>query len=126
MKEVIHTPSAPNPIGPYSQAIKTDSFIFLSGQIPVNPRNGLLVEADITLQTKQVFSNIAAVLEAAGSSFLKVVNTTIFLTDMNDFPVVNELYASYFNSEKAPARSTVQVSSLPLGSLVEIEMIAEI
>ena len=97
MREIIYTPSAPNPIGPYSQAVKTNSFIYLSGQIPVDPQNGMLVEADIVLQTKQVFANIAAVLEAAGSSFSKVVKTTVFLTDMNNFTGMNELYASYFD-----------------------------
>ena len=86
----------------------------------------MLVEADIVLQTKQVFANIAAVLEAAGSSFSKVVKTTVFLTDMNNFTGMNELYASYFDQDDAPARSTIQVSALPLGSLVEIEVIAEI
>ena len=126
MREIIYTPSAPNPIGPYSQAVKTNSFIYLSGHIPVDPQNGMLVEADIVLQTKQVFANIAAVLEAAGSSFSKVVKTTVFLTDMNNFTGMNELYASYFDQDDAPARSTIQVSALPLGSLVEIEVIAEI
>jgi 2-iminobutanoate/2-iminopropanoate deaminase len=126
MREIIFTPSAPNPIGPYSQAVKTDSLIYLSGQIPVDPQSGTLIEADIALQTKQVFANIAAVLDAAGSSFSNVLKTTVFLTDMNNFPVMNEIYASYFNSDDAPARSTIQVSALPLGSLVEVEVIAEI
>jgi 2-iminobutanoate/2-iminopropanoate deaminase len=126
MREIIFTPSAPNPIGPYSQAVKTDSLIYLSGQIPVDPQSGTLIEADIALQTKQVFANIAAVLDAAGSSFSKVLKTTVFLTDMNNFPLMNEIYASYFDSDDAPARSTIQVSALPLGSLVEVEVIAEI
>lgn len=126
MREIIFTPSAPNPIGPYSQAVKTDSLIYLSGQIPVDPQSGTLIEADIALQTKQVFANIAAVLDAAGSSFSNVLKTTVFLTDMNNFPLMNEIYASYFDSDDAPARSTIQVSALPLGSLVEVEVIAEI
>jgi 2-iminobutanoate/2-iminopropanoate deaminase len=126
MREIIFTPSAPNPIGPYSQAVKTDSLIYLSGQIPVDPQSGTLIEADIALQTKQIFANIAAVLDTAGSSFSNVLKTTVFLTDMNNFPVMNEIYASYFNSDDAPARSTIQVSALPLGSLVEVEVIAEI
>jgi 2-iminobutanoate/2-iminopropanoate deaminase len=126
MREIIFTPSAPNPIGPYSQAVKTDSLIYLSGQIPVDPQSGTLIEADIALQTKQIFANIAAVLDTAGSSFSNVLKTTVFLTDMNNFPVMNEIYASYFDSDDAPARSTIQVSALPLGSLVEVEVIAEI
>jgi 2-iminobutanoate/2-iminopropanoate deaminase len=126
MREIIFTPSAPNPIGPYSQAVKTDSLIYLSGQIPVDPQSGTLIEADIALQTKQVFANIAVVLDAAGSSFSNVLKTTVFLTDMNNFPLMNEIYASYFDSDDAPARSTIQVSALPLGSLVEVEVIAEI
>ena len=126
MREIIFTPSAPNPIGPYSQAVKTDSLIYLSGQIPVDPQSGTLIEAEIALQTKQVFANIAAVLDAAGSSFSNVLKTTVFLTDMNNFPLMNEIYASYFDSDDAPARSTIQVSALPLGSLVEVEVMAEI
>lgn len=126
MREIIFTPSAPNPIGPYSQAVKTDSLIYLSGQIPVDPQSGTLIEADIALQTKQIFANIAAVLDTAGSSFSNVLKTTVFLTDMNNFPLMNEIYASYFDSDDAPARSTIQVSALPLGSLVEVEVIAEI
>jgi 2-iminobutanoate/2-iminopropanoate deaminase len=126
MREIIFTPSAPNPIGPYSQAVKTDSLIYLSGQIPVDPQSGTLIEADIALQTKQVFANIAVVLDAAGSTFSNVLKTTVFLTDMNNFPLMNEIYASYFDSDDAPARSTIQVSALPLGSLVEVEVIAEI
>ena len=125
MKEIIHTSLAPKPIGPYNQAIKLDNLVFLSGQIPVDPNTGKIEETDIISQTKQVLSNIGAVLDESGSTFSKIIKTTIFLVNMDDFSKFNEIYATYFNDSIAPARSTIQVAALPLNSLIEIEVIAE-
>ena len=123
-KKVINAESAPAAIGPYSHAIDTGlGLIFTSGQIPVDPATGELVEGGIEAQTEQVFANLKAVLEAAGSSFDKVVKATVFLQDMKDFATVNGIYAKYLGTD-APARSAVQVAGLPKGSLVEIEVIA--
>ena len=123
-KKVINAESAPAAIGPYSHAIDTGlGLIFTSGQIPVDPATGEIVEGGIEAQTEQVFANLKAVLEAAGSSFDKVVKATVFLQDMKDFAVVNSIYAKYLGTD-APARSAVQVAGLPKGSLVEIEVIA--
>lgn len=125
MKEKIQTTQAPQAIGPYSQAMKVGNFLFMSGQIPLDPATMKLVEGDVRVQTERVLKNMAAVLEAAGSRFENVVKTTVFLKDMNDFKTFNEVYAKAFNPEmNPPARSTVQVAALPLGSLVEIEAIA--
>lgn len=125
MKEKISTTKAPQAIGPYSQAIKVGNTLYMSGQIPLDPVVMKLVEGDVRIQTQQVLKNMAAVLEAAGASFDKVIKTTVFLKDMNDFKVFNEEYAKAFSPEKTPpARSTVQVAGLPLGALVEIEAIA--
>jgi len=123
--ETINTDKAPKAVGPYSQAVKANGFLFLSGQIPLN-LNGEIVSEDIKEQTKQVLENLKAVLEASGSSLEKVVKTTIFLVDMNDFAVVNEIYASYFVSDKKPARAAVQVAKLPKNVKVEIDCIAEV
>ena len=123
-KKVINAAAAPAAIGPYSHAIDTGlGFIFTSGQIPVIPATGELAEGGIEAQAEQVFANLKAVLEEAGSSFDKVVKTTVFLQDLKDFVTVNGIYAKYLGNE-APARSTVQVAGLPKGSLVEIEVIA--
>lgn len=123
-KTIINSMKAPTAIGPYSHAVKIDSgFIFTSGQIPVNPNSGEIVEGGIEEQTEQVFANLAAILEEAGSSFEKVVKATVFLQDMKDFNSVNEIYGKYLGQD-APARSTVQVAALPKGALVEIELIA--
>jgi len=123
-KKVINAVGAPAAIGPYSHAIDTGlGLIFTSGQIPIDPATGELVEGGIEAQTEQVFANLKAVLEAAGSSFDKVVKATVFLQDMKDFAAVNAIYAKYLGTD-APARSAVQVASLPKGSLVEIEVIA--
>lgn len=119
----IQTDQAPLAIGPYSQAITAHGFVFLSGQIPLNPETMQVVEGDITVQTHRVFENIHAVLTAAGSSFEQVVKTTVFLADMNDFGAMNEVYARYFG-EHRPARSTVQAARLPRDVRVEIEVIA--
>ena len=123
-KKVINAATAPAAIGPYSHAIDTGlGFIFTSGQVPINPFTGELVEGGIEAQAEQVFLNLKAVLEESGTSFDKVVKTTVFLQDLKDFVIVNGIYAKYLGTE-APARSTVQVAGLPKGSLVEIEVIA--
>ncbi|MFZ4855618.1 MAG: RidA family protein [Desulfuromonadaceae bacterium] len=121
--EIIATDTAPAAIGPYSQAIKFDGLIFCSGQIPLDPATGVVVEGGVREQAEQVMRNIEAVLKAAGSGFDKVVKATIFLTDMADFVVVNEVYGSRFQHHK-PARSTVAVKSLPKEVALEIEVIA--
>jgi 2-iminobutanoate/2-iminopropanoate deaminase len=117
----IHTSSAPEAIGPYSQAIKVGNMIFTSGQIALTP-NGEFLDSDIKIQTKQVCENLKAVLEAAGAKIENVVKTTIFLSDINDFAAVNEIYGEYFSHK--PARSTVAVKELPKGAKVEIECVA--
>ena len=122
--KTIHTDKAPAAIGPYSQAIISGNFLFTSGQIPVDPASNTVVEGDITAQAAQVFTNLGAVLSAAGSSFEKVVKTTCFLQSMNDFAAFNEVYARFFTS--LPARSCVEVAKLPKGVLCEVELIAEL
>lgn len=124
MKKVIHSDSAPKALGPYSQAIQTGGLVFTSGQVPIDPVSGKLVEGDIRVQTGQVMENLKAVLAAAGSDFGKVVKSTVFLADINDFLAFNEVYGRYFSSQP-PARSTFQVAALPLGAGIEIEMVAE-
>ncbi len=123
MKEVVHTPQAPQAIGPYSQAIVCNGWIFVSGQLGLDPTTGELVGPDVAAQTHQVLRNLKAILEAAGSGLERVVKTTIYLADMQDFKTVNAVYAEYFK-EAPPARATVQVAALPRGGLVEIEAIA--
>ncbi len=123
MLEIIQTDDAPKAIGPYSQAIKTEQFLFTAGQIPLDPATGKLVEGDIRVQAKRVMENLMAVLAAAGTSAANVVKTTCFLADMADFPAFNEVYAQYFGDAK-PARSTVQVAQLPLNAKVEVECVA--
>ena len=123
MKKIIASPTAPKAVGPYSQAVLVNGFLFASGQLPVNPAAGKLVEGDIKNQFHQVMKNLSAVLKEAGLSFDDVVKTTIFLTDMANFSAVNEVYAEYFPGDK-PARSCVQVAALPLGGQVEMELIA--
>lgn len=122
--EAITTNRAPAAIGPYSQAIKCNGLLFTSGQIPLNAE-GKLVEGGIEEQTHQVFRNLQAVLEAGGASFKDVIKVTVFLKNMDDFAVVNEIYASYFGDHR-PARSAVEVSRLPKDVLIEIEMIAKV
>lgn len=124
MATVIHTQHAPAAVGPYSQAIDCGEFVFCSGQIPLVPETGLMVEGGIESQTRQVFSNIRAVLQASGLDFSNVVKTTVFLTDLNQFSTVNAIYAEYF-PENPPARSCVEISKLPKGALVECEVIAK-
>src|SRR6476646_6246890 len=123
MREAVNTPTAPAAIGPYSQAIKAGSLLFLSGQIPLDPAMGQIVPGGIEPQTRQVFANIGAILQAAGLSFDHVVSATVYVADMNDFAKVNEIYATDF-SAPAPARATVQVARLPKDSLVEIQVTA--
>ncbi len=122
-KQIILTQSAPQPVGPYSQAVRQGGFVYLAGQIPLTP-DGNMVEGGVADQTRQVFANIKAVLAEAGLTLDHVVKTTVFLTDLGDFAAMNAIYAEHFKAEIAPARSTVEVSKLPLGSLVEIEVIA--
>ncbi len=123
MKEKIHTADAPDPVGPYSQAIRAGGFIFASGQIPLNPKTGQLIRGSIEEQTRQVIENLKEVLLAAGSSLEKVVKTTVFLKDLGAFEAMNGVYATYFR-ETPPARSTVQAAALPKGVDVEIDVIA--
>jgi 2-iminobutanoate/2-iminopropanoate deaminase len=123
MRQVISSSDAPKAIGPYSQAIKAGNLLFLSGQIPLDPESGALVEGDITVQTERVFQNIKAVLGAAGASFANVVRTTVFLVDMNEFAAMNAVYGKYV-VDPPPARSTVQVARLPKDVRVEIDVIA--
>ena len=120
--EQVHSNAAPQAIGPYSQAIKAGSMVFLSGQIPLNPETMELVADDVAAQAHQVFKNLIAVAEAAGGSLANAVKLTIYLTDLGDFAVVNEIMAGYFN-EPYPARATIQVSALPKGSAVEIDAV---
>ncbi len=123
MKEIIYTKNAPEPIGPYSQAIKVDSTVYVSGQIPLDPKSGHIVSNKVEEQTHQVISNLKSVLAAAGLTLEDVVKTSIFLTDLSQFGTVNEIYGSYFASS-APARETVEVKALPKGSQVEISCVA--
>ncbi|MEH6304546.1 RidA family protein [Olivibacter sp. CPCC 100613] len=123
MKEIINTNNAPAPIGPYNQAIKAGNTIYVSGQIALSPQTGSLVLDSIAAQTKQVLENLHAILEEAGYSFADVAKTSIFLTDMANFNIVNEVYGEYF-TENAPARETVAVKGLPKGVDVEISCIA--
>jgi len=124
-RQAVATDAAPKAIGPYSQAIRAGSLLFLSGQVPLDPATGALVPGDITAQTHRVMQNLKAVLEAAGSSLDAVVKTTIFLADLGDFKTVNEVYGGYFTAP-APARATVQVARLPLDARVEIEAVSVI
>lgn len=124
MKKIIITSKAPSPIGPYNQAILKGNTLYTSGQIALNPESGEVILTDIKTETQQVMKNMQAVLEAADMTFDEVVKTTIFITDMNDFGQINEVYGSYFNEDHAPARETVQVAKLPKNVHVEISMIA--
>ena len=122
-REVISTSKAPAAVGPYSQAIRVGNLVFTAGQIAIDPAQGRLIEGDVAAQTRQVLTNLLAVLEAAGSALSQVVKTTVFLQDIGDFAAMNTVYAEFF-PEKPPARSAVQVAALPLGALVEIEAVA--
>lgn len=123
MRKIVATDKAPAAIGPYAQANIIGNLVITSGQIPIDPATGNLVEGDIEVQTRQVFANLKAVLEAAGSSLDKIVKTTCFMDNMNDFAKMNEIYASFFSGDY-PSRSAVEVAKLPKGALIEIEVIA--
>ena len=122
-KQIISTTNAPAAIGPYSQAVKAGNLLFVSGQIPLDPATGEVVEGDIIVQTRRVLDNVKAILTEAGADFSNVVKTTVFLKDMNDFAAMNAVYASYY-TENCPARSAVEVGRLPKDVLVEVETIA--
>lgn len=124
MKKIIKTENAPKPIGPYNQAVIAGNYMFISGQIALNPNSGQLITDEIKRETTQVMENLKAILSEASLTFENVVKTTIFLSSMDDFADVNEIYGSYLNDSTAPARETVQVSKLPVGVNVEISMIA--
>lgn len=124
-KEIIHTDAAPAAVGPYSQAVRSGKLLFTAGQVPLDPATGKLVEGDITEQTEQVMKNLQAVLAAGGSSFDRVVKATVFLANIHDFAAMNAVYGRYVG-DNPPARSAFQVAALPLGALVEIEMVAAV
>ncbi|KRO66937.1 MAG: reactive intermediate/imine deaminase [Cryomorphaceae bacterium BACL21 MAG-121220-bin10] len=124
MKEIIETQLAPAPIGPYSQAVRYNGMLYTSGQIALDPQTGVLNNASVAEETKQVMENLKAVLEAAGLTFEQVIKTSIFITNMDDFGLINSIYSGYFNEASAPARETVQVARLPKDVRVEISMIA--
>ena len=123
MRDVISTKDAPQAIGPYSQAIRTDEFVFVSGQVAIDPSTQQVLSGDVAVQTDRVLKNLSAILNAAGSGLEKVVRSTVFLKNMGDFTAMNEVYGRYF-SAKPPARSTVEVARLPKDVLVEIDVIA--
>ncbi len=123
MRQIIKTEDAPGAIGPYSQAVAANGFVFVSGQIPIDPATGQFVEGGIAEQTEQVLRNLSKVLDAAGTSLARVVKTTVFLADMGDFAAMNEVYGRFFD-ENPPARSTVQAARLPRDARVEIDVIA--
>jgi len=125
MREVIATKEAPQAIGPYSQAIKANGLVFVSGQVAIDPATQQVISGDVAAQTERVLKNLSAVLKAAGSGLEKVVRSTVFLKNMGDFAAVNEVYAKYFNAAP-PARSTVEAARLPKDVLVEIDVIAEV
>jgi 2-iminobutanoate/2-iminopropanoate deaminase len=122
-RQAVSSADAPQAIGPYSQAIRAGTLLFVSGQIPLDPATGVMVDGDIAAQTHRVFANLRAILAAAGVTFDNVLRTTVYLADMNDFAIVNEIYGTYFSSP-APARATVQAARLPKDARVEIDLIA--
>lgn len=122
-REAVSSPNAPKAIGPYSPGVRAGQLLFLSGQIPIDPATGNMIDGDVAAQAKRVMENLGALLQAAGLSFASVVRTTIYLADMNDFGKVNEVYGGYF-TEPYPARATVQVARLPKDARVEIDLIA--
>ena len=123
MKQIIASTQAPQAIGPYSQGVQANGFLFLSGQIPLEPASGQVVAGDIAAQTERVLKNLQGVLQAAGSSLARVVKTTVYLKDLGDFGKMNEVYARFFSSEP-PARATVEVARLPREVLIEIDLVA--
>ena len=125
MKDIVLTDRGPKPIGPYSQAVKSNGFLFVSGQVAIDPRSNEFVPSDIRQQTERALENLKGILEASGANLYHVVKTTVFLKDMNDFAAMNEVYGRFFTAAP-PARSTVQVARLPKDALVEIEVIASL
>ena len=125
MREGLSTPDAPKAIGPYSQGVRAGQLIFVSGQGPIDPLTGALIDGDIGTQTRRVFENIGAILQAGGASFEHVVRATVYLADMNDFAAMNAVYAEYF-SAPAPARTTIQAARLPRDMRIEIDVIAAV
>jgi len=123
MRQAVSTPSAPQAVGPYSQAIRAGSLLFVSGQIPIDPTTGQVITGDAAAQTRRVMENIGEILKAAGTSFDQVVRTTVYLADIAEFPAMNEVYGQFF-SAPAPARSTIQAARLPRDAKVEIDVIA--
>ena len=123
MHTAVSSPDAPKALGPYSQAVRAGQLLFLSGQVPLDPASGSIVEGDIAIQARRVLDNLGAILKAGGLSYAHVVRTTVFLADMNDFGVLNQVYGTYF-SEPYPARATVQVARLPKDTRLEIDVIA--
>jgi len=124
-RRIIHTDRAPKAVGPYSQAVRAGAFLFSAGQVAIDPEVGALIDGDVAAQTRQVMKNLEAVLQEGGCGFADVVKTTIYLTDMTNFAAVNEVYAQSFGEDR-PARSTVAVRGLPLGALVEIDVVARL
>ena len=124
MKKIIKSDNAPNPVGPYSQAVMVDKTLYISGQVAINPENNELIIGSIEAESKQIMKNIKSILNQAGYDFNNVVRSKIYLTDMNNFSKVNNIYGSYFKKNQEPARTTIEVSGLPLGVNVEIDMIA--
>lgn len=125
MKEIISTSDAPKAIGPYSQAVRSNGFVFVSGQVAIDPATQQVIQGDVAAQSDRVLKNLAAILNASGSGLEKVVRATVFLKNMNDFTAMNEVYGRYFTADP-PARSTVEVARLPKDVLVEIDVIAEL
>lgn len=125
MRDAVSTPAAPAAIGPYSQAVRAGSLLFVSGQIALDPKSGAMVPGDVAAQTHQVFRNLSAILEAAGSSLDRVVRVGVYLADMNEFAAMNEVYATYF-TPPAPARATIEAARLPKDARVEIDVVATI
>lgn len=125
MRDAVSTPAAPAAIGPYSQAVRAGSLLFVSGQIALDPKTGAMVPGDVAAQTHQVFRNLSAILEAAGSSLDRVVRAGVYLADMNEFAAMNEVYATYFTAP-APARATIEAARLPKDARVEIDVVATI
>ena len=123
MKKIVSTTEAPAAVGPYSQAVRIGPMLFTAGQIPLDPKSGQIVSEDVAVQTKRVLDNLTAVLKAEGMDFSHIVKTTVFMTNLGDFQKMNDVYASYF-TDAPPARSTVQVTALPKGAQVEIELVA--
>jgi len=124
-KKIIYTDLAPKPIGPYNQAVLTNDTLYVSGQIPIDPKNGMLIQGDISSQAKQVMENLSAVLKAADMNFNQVVKVSIFLKNMDQFALINDVYGKYFEDATAPARETVEVSRLPKDVDIEISLIAQ-